>query len=49
MEYLNEAVILSVDWLILGLCLKEYYSYKNTVKALKVNSNFRPKKPKPNL
>lgn len=36
MEYLNEAVILSVDWLILGLCLKEYYSYKHTVKSLKV-------------
>ncbi len=36
MEYLHELIALSVDGLILGLCLKEYFSYKNTLDVLKV-------------
>lgn len=36
MEYLNELVALGVDGLILGLCLKEYFSYKKTLDVLKV-------------
>lgn len=36
MEYLNELVALGVDGLILGLCLKEYFSYKKALDVLKV-------------
>lgn len=35
MEYLNECVALGVDILILGLCFKEYCTYKNTLISLK--------------
>uniref|UniRef100_A0A0K8TS00 RING-type E3 ubiquitin transferase n=1 Tax=Tabanus bromius TaxID=304241 RepID=A0A0K8TS00_TABBR len=35
MEYLNEGIVLGLDLLILGLCYKEYCSYKQTLKALK--------------
>lgn len=38
MEYLNELIALGVDSLILGLCLKEYFSYKNTLDVLKVHT-----------
>lgn len=36
MEYLHELIALGVDGLILGLCLKEYFSYKKTLDVLKV-------------
>lgn len=36
MEYLHELIALGVDGLILGLCLKEYFSYKTTLDVLKV-------------
>lgn len=36
MEYLHELIALGVDGLILGLCLKEYFSYKRTLDILKV-------------
>ena len=36
MEYLNEGIALGVDLLILGICFKEYHSYKSTIKSLKV-------------
>lgn len=35
MDYLQEAVFLGVDVLILGLCLSEYYQFKKVSKALK--------------
>ncbi|XP_055373289.1 mitochondrial E3 ubiquitin protein ligase 1 [Condylostylus longicornis] len=35
MEFINEGIALGVDLLILGICLKEYYSYKSTLKSLK--------------
>lgn len=38
MDYLHEIIALSVDGLILGLCLKEYFSYKRTLDVLKVSS-----------
>lgn len=36
MDYLQEAIILGIDVIIFGLCLKGYHSHKNTIKALKV-------------
>lgn len=35
-DYLQEAIILGIDVVIFGLCLKGYHSTKNTIKALKV-------------
>ncbi|EDV96805.1 mitochondrial E3 ubiquitin protein ligase 1 [Drosophila grimshawi] len=35
MDFIHESVALGVDLLILGLCVREYASYKNTVKVLK--------------
>lgn len=40
MDYLQEAIILGIDALIFGLCLKSYHSHKNTIQALKVNLIF---------
>lgn len=40
MEYLHEAIALGVDALILGLCLKEYYRHKDTLRSLKVRYCF---------
>lgn len=37
LDYLQEAIILGIDVIIFGLCLKGYHSHKNTIKALKVN------------
>lgn len=36
MDYIHEAIVLGIDVLIFGLCLRGYYSHKNTIKALKV-------------
>lgn len=36
MEFIHEGVALGVDLLILGLCVKEYISYKKNVQLLKV-------------
>ncbi|XP_037825517.1 mitochondrial E3 ubiquitin protein ligase 1 [Lucilia sericata] len=35
MEFIHEGIALGVDLLILGLCVKEYVSYKKSVKLLK--------------
>lgn len=35
-DYLQEAIVLGIDVIIFGLCLKGYHSHKNTIKALKV-------------
>lgn len=40
MDVIHELVFLGVDSLILGLCLRQYYSYKSIVKALKVGLCF---------
>lgn len=40
MDYLQEAIILGIDALIFGLCLKSYHNHKNTIQALKVNFIF---------
>lgn len=40
MDYLQEAIILGIDVIIFGLCLKGYHSHKNTIKALKVFDSF---------
>lgn len=37
MDYLQEAIVLGLDVLIFGVCLKGYYNHKNTIKALKVS------------
>ena len=37
MEFVHEGIALGVDLLILGLCMKEYVSYKKSVKLLKVS------------
>lgn len=36
MDCLKEAIILGIDVIIFGFCLKSYRNYKNTVGALKV-------------
>lgn len=36
MDYLQEAIVLGIDVIIFGLCLKGYHSHKSTIKALKV-------------
>jgi len=36
MDYINEAVALGLDVLILGFCIKEYSTYKQTCQSLKV-------------
>lgn len=38
MEFLHESIALGVDLLILGLCVKQYVSYKKNVNSLKVSS-----------
>ncbi|KAG4078824.1 hypothetical protein HA402_015414 [Bradysia odoriphaga] len=40
MEYLHELIALGVDGLILGLCLKEYFSYKRTLDVLKIAKQY---------
>jgi len=40
MEYINELIALGVDGLILGLCLKEYFNYKQTLDVLKVAKQY---------
>ncbi|XP_055317997.1 mitochondrial E3 ubiquitin protein ligase 1 [Sitodiplosis mosellana] len=35
MDYLQEAIVLGIDVIIFGLCLKGYHNHKNTIKALK--------------
>lgn len=40
MECLHETIALGVDVIILGLCLREYYSYKNTLSSLRVRFVF---------
>lgn len=39
MDCIHEAIVLGIDVLIFGLCLRGYYSHKNAIKALKVNKN----------
>lgn len=36
-DYLQEAIILGIDAILFGVCLKEYYSHKNTIVALRVS------------
>lgn len=36
MDCLQEAIILGIDVIVFGFCLKSYRNYKNTVGALKV-------------
>lgn len=36
MDCLQEAIILGIDVIIFGICLRSYRNYKNTVGALKV-------------
>lgn len=36
MDCLQEAIILGIDVIIFGFCLRSYRNYKNTVGALKV-------------
>lgn len=40
MDYLQEAIILGIDALIFGVCLNGYYSYRNTINALRVCLNY---------
>ncbi|KAJ6644431.1 Mitochondrial E3 ubiquitin protein ligase 1 [Pseudolycoriella hygida] len=40
MDYLHELLALGVDGIILGLCLKEYLSYKKTLDVLKVAKQY---------
>lgn len=37
MDYLGEIVVLGIDSLIFGLCLKNYYYCKNAINAVKVS------------
>lgn len=39
MDFVQEAVFLGVDVLILGLCFKEYYQFKKISSALKVRAS----------
>lgn len=36
MDCLQEAIILGIDVIVFGFCLRSYRNYKNTVGALKV-------------
>lgn len=38
MDYLQEAIILGIDVIVFGLCLKGYHSTKSTIKALKARN-----------
>lgn len=42
LDYFQEAIVLGIDALIFGICLKGYYSYKNTIQALRVSTCERP-------
>lgn len=37
LDHFQEAIVLGIDALIFGICLKGYYSYKNTIQALRVS------------
>lgn len=40
MDYLQEAIVLGIDALIFGVCLRGYYSYRNIIDALRVSKRW---------
>lgn len=44
MEYLGEAIALSIDGIILGVCLRQYFVCSKAINAVKVNNYLIKKK-----